>query len=221
MRRLTLVVTGFFLGILFSALPASAEQIQNFRQVSAGFYAGANPFFIGSGDARDDLFPQLVNTGIKTIVDLQGTDVTEAPDSATRAYNDMEEPGEQDGMILKESQFAQAAGIDFQNLPINSNNVVTPEEEVRINQILDLLANASAQAPVYVHCQHGADRTGLIVALYRVLVEKSMTADQANDEWTRYGHDKKARAFQKNLDRYFCSRVSGQGPSVFCASLGF
>ncbi|MDH4133990.1 MAG: dual specificity protein phosphatase family protein [Gammaproteobacteria bacterium] len=33
------------------------------------------------------------------------------------------------------------------------------------------LATDSAQAPVLVHCQHGADRTGTMVALYRMAVQ--------------------------------------------------
>ena len=44
-----------------------------------------------------------------------------------------------------------------------------PEEEdaVRFLQIV----TDPAKTPVLVHCQHGADRTGIMVALYRVAVE--------------------------------------------------
>jgi protein tyrosine/serine phosphatase len=36
---------------------------------------------------------------------------------------------------------------------------------------LRTLRTASRTAPVLLHCQHGADRTGLVMALYRVLYE--------------------------------------------------
>jgi protein tyrosine/serine phosphatase len=33
------------------------------------------------------------------------------------------------------------------------------------------IAADPARAPVFLHCQHGADRTGYLVAMYRVVVE--------------------------------------------------
>ena len=35
--------------------------------------------------------------------------------------------------------------------------------------------------PVLVHCRHGADRTGLIIAIYRILYQ-NWTVDEAKDE---------------------------------------
>jgi len=46
-----------------------------------------------------------------------------------------------------------------------------------------------ARAPVFVHCQHGADRTGLMCAIYRVAVE-GWTKEEAIQEMTKggFGH---------------------------------
>src|SRR6185436_828160 len=33
------------------------------------------------------------------------------------------------------------------------------------------VATDSKRAPVFVHCQHGADRTGTMVAVYRIVVQ--------------------------------------------------
>jgi protein tyrosine/serine phosphatase len=39
-----------------------------------------------------------------------------------------------------------------------------------VNQIEAIMAD-HARRPIFVHCQHGEDRTGLIVGLYRVETE--------------------------------------------------
>ncbi len=45
-----------------------------------------------------------------------------------------------------------------------------PETE-DVLQFLEIMKGAVAEGPVLVHCQHGADRTGLMCAAYRVLVQ--------------------------------------------------
>ena len=42
--------------------------------------------------------------------------------------------------------------------------------------------------PVFVHCQRGADRTGLAVAVYRVAVE-GWSKEKAIEEMVRGGYD--------------------------------
>jgi len=43
-----------------------------------------------------------------------------------------------------------------------------------------------ANRPVFVHCQHGSDRTGMMIAAYRV-VEQGWTPDEAAAELPRFG----------------------------------
>jgi protein tyrosine/serine phosphatase len=38
-------------------------------------------------------------------------------------------------------------------------------------KVLDIINNPDLQ-PVFIHCRHGADRTGTAVALYRIIVQK-------------------------------------------------
>jgi tyrosine-protein phosphatase SIW14 len=44
----------------------------------------------------------------------------------------------------------------------------------------------STNYPIFVHCQHGQDRTGVIVALYRIFYEQ-WTPQAAHDEMMNMG----------------------------------
>ena len=58
-------------------------------------------------------------------------------------------------------------------------------EDKEVVEFLKLVSNPENQ-PVFVHCLHGSDRTGMMCAAYRVVFE-GWTKDQAIDEWTRAG----------------------------------
>ena len=55
-----------------------------------------------------------------------------------------------------------------------------------IIRVLSILANPAGGAPCLVHCQHGADRTGVICAAYRVCVQ-GWTKEAAIDEMRNGG----------------------------------
>jgi protein tyrosine/serine phosphatase len=56
--------------------------------------------------------------------------------------------------------------------------------DAEVAHVLSLLE--ASPPPVFVHCEHGADRTGTIVACYR-LSHDGWTAEQALAEARRYG----------------------------------
>jgi protein tyrosine phosphatase (PTP) superfamily phosphohydrolase (DUF442 family) len=60
--------------------------------------------------------------------------------------------------------------------------------DIKHQTVVDFLRVASDPnaAPVFVHCQHGADRTGTMVAVYRMVVQ-DWNADRAIMEMTRSG----------------------------------
>jgi protein tyrosine/serine phosphatase len=74
---------------------------------------------------------------------------------------------------------ALARGLDLTlvRFPIHTWNI----ERADVVAALRRLRRASQEAPVLLHCQHGADRTGLISALYRILYQ-SWSKDSALDE---------------------------------------
>jgi protein tyrosine/serine phosphatase len=89
--------------------------------------------------------------GIKTVVSL-------------RAFN-------------SDKTLIEGTGIKLIRIPIHTWHIET--EDVVL--ALATIRTAQAKGPVLLHCQHGADRTGLITALYRVLYQ-GWTKDAALDE---------------------------------------
>jgi protein tyrosine/serine phosphatase len=60
-------------------------------------------------------------------------------------------------------------------------------KEADLVRFLQIVTDKNRQ-PVFVHCQHGADRTGAMCAAYRVVVG-GWTKQQAIDEMTQGGFD--------------------------------
>jgi hypothetical protein len=54
--------------------------------------------------------------------------------------------------------------MQYVNVPMTG---LTPPTEAEITKILALL-EGSGTGPVFVHCQRGADRTGAVIAAYRI-----------------------------------------------------
>lgn len=103
---------------------------------------------------------RLARLGVKTIVNLRDDD------SRARA----------------EGIEARAVGLRYFNLPMG--NFGRPAEE-QVERVLAVI-NARENQPVFVHCKRGADRTGTIVAIYRI-EHDGWTSAQAKSEAKRYG----------------------------------
>jgi tyrosine-protein phosphatase SIW14 len=90
------------------------------------------------------------------------------------------------GEVKKERARAQAFGLSFVHLPLH------PVAAPTISQ-LDAAVSVitSAGGPVFVHCDHGSDRTGMVIAAYRIKVQR----------WPA------TRAYQELIDSGFHSRV--------------
>jgi protein tyrosine/serine phosphatase len=74
-------------------------------------------------------------------------------------------------------------------------------------------AAVSADGPFFIHCQHGADRTGTMVAVYRVVVQ-GWSREDAIDEMVRggFGYHVMFRnliAYIRNLDADKLRREAG------------
>lgn len=80
-----------------------------------------------------------------------------------------------------ERKAVEAAGMRYINVPMNG--VVAPPDE-KIAKTLALL-ESSSEGPVFVHCKRGADRTGTVIACYRI----------RHDHWDNPKALKEAKSF--------------------------
>jgi protein tyrosine/serine phosphatase len=76
---------------------------------------------------------------------------------------------------------AAAAGLGYDSLYVKAWH---PEDK-EIVAFLGIVTDPE-RTPVFVHCQHGADRTGTLCAIYRMAVQ-GWTAEEAIEEMTKGG----------------------------------
>ncbi len=90
---------------------------------------------------------------------------------------DLRMPGE---ISPEEETEARADGITYTNIPFTGLGRPTDEQ---VNHVLAVIE--SSPGPVFVHCEHGCDRTGAVIACYRI----------RHDQWTREAALKEAELY--------------------------
>ena len=136
--------------------------MENFHKVRAGLYRGGHPSTAGVA--------YLKKIGIKTIVDLEVADFIEAtPWSISQELSDAKKDGVR---VIRHpmSALEPALSSDFDHM---------------IDTMMEQLDD-TALMPVYVHCAHGQDRTGLVIALERV-IDEGWTPAAAHAEMMKLG----------------------------------
>ena len=128
------------------------------------------------GQPEDGAFSRLAGMGVKTVIDLRGAEHSEA----------------------REKSLVEAAGMHYVSIPMWGMR--SPSDE-QVSSVLKLMNDPSA-GPVFVHCKRGADRTGAVVACYRI----------EHDHWDSASALKEARGlgmswYQLALQHY----VTGYG----------
>lgn len=81
-----------------------------------------------------------------------------------------------------DSQWLAASGIHQVQLPYRTNHV----DDSDVLKALRAIQAAEANGPVLMHCKHGSDRTGLMAAMYRVVVQ-GWSKEDALSEMTQGG----------------------------------
>jgi len=84
--------------------------------------------------------------------------------------------------------------LDYEHIPIPAWRL----KEEHVIQFLKLVIDKS-RTPVFVHCMHGADRTGVMSAIYRIVIE-DWTKEEAIKEMTEGGFG--FHKIWKNLIRF-------------------
>jgi uncharacterized protein (TIGR01244 family) len=85
-----------------------------------------------------------------------------------------------------------ANGMTYKRIPSSAGHV----EPAKIREFLGTVA--SAPGPVFVHCKEGRDRTGLTIAMYRILVQ-GWTREAAVEELRAHGYN---RFWFPGIERY-------------------
>jgi len=102
---------------------------------------------------------------------------SEQPDK--QGFLDLEKLGIKTVLCLRskhnDEEVAKGTGFVLQTLPMKSESIST-------QNIIDALrAIQKAKKPILVHCLHGSDRTGFIIAAYRIVIE-GWTKEEAISE---------------------------------------
>ncbi|MFL6209501.1 MAG: fused DSP-PTPase phosphatase/NAD kinase-like protein [Pyrinomonadaceae bacterium] len=136
---------------------------------------------------------QLARLGVKTIINLR----------------------EDDERADTEEQSARALGLNYYNVALPG---LSRPNDASVEQALALIADPHLQ-PVFVHCRRGADRTGTVIACYRIRHD-GWTAAAATAEAKHYGLSMFERGM-KNYIKEFARRAGAAPPEPKTISRAF
>lgn len=135
-----------------------------------------NDHLYRGGQPSRDGFAHLAAIGVKTVIDLRGI-------------------GEHSQ--AQEQTWVSGDGMRYVSIPMGQLSAPQDAEVVKALSIL----NDSSAGLVFVHCRRGADRTGTIVACYRISHDH-WDNRKALDEARGYGMSRFERAMQHYILRF-------------------
>ena len=138
----------FTLFVLVALAPrsAAAQQagadvpIARFYQVDERLYRGAQPTTAG--------LTRLHALGVRTVINIRD---------------------ERDAAVENERRIVESLGMRFMHIPIKDGNIFNWSRRIpaeTVTRFFEVLG--SAPGPVFIHCKRGTDRTGALVAIYRI-----------------------------------------------------
>jgi len=155
---------------VFKTSPEPAP-VFNFQIVSPGGAAGANAVYRSGQPKGDAEWAYLERIGTKTVVKLN------------ELSKDADE-SEELSLAKKHNINVIPIYVSPEDFPHNWNPWAHPDEKA-LAQAVETLENNN-DLPILVHCSHGKDRTGLVVAVYSVR-NKKYCKDAAFNEMKHYG----------------------------------
>jgi tyrosine-protein phosphatase SIW14 len=142
------------------------------------------------GQPPEAAWTSLASLGIQLIVDLRPA--SEHP-------------------VQAEARAVEAAGMRYVNVPMKGFSAPTADAVLKV---LDLM-QSEAGGSVFVHCRRGSDRTGTVIACYRVL----------HDHWENQKALQEARSYgmyrtERGMMHYILNFNPAPTPGVLAAASG-
>jgi tyrosine-protein phosphatase SIW14 len=141
-----------------------------------------NDRILRGGQPSDDGFKKLAERGVKTVVDLRWVNEHSIP---------------------HEKEIVEADGMRFISVPMKGLSAPSLEQ---MTKVLGILENSDSW-PVFIHCRRGADRTGTVLACYRISHDH-WENQKALEEAKTYGLSVFERAMRGFIEHFQPSQVA-------------
>ena len=162
--------------VLLATLALAARAQIGPRYAELPNFHQVNPQLYRGGQPKAGGLQKLKELGVKTVVNLRGED------DHTRA----------------ESDEARSLGLRYYSIELPE---FSKPKDKEVQGVLGII-NAPENLPIFMHCHHGRDRTGTIVACDRISHD-GWTAEQAKDEARRYGLSWIEFGMKHYIDAYY------------------
>lgn len=169
--------TALFFTVLALAAPAYTQQVKRYEELP-NFKQVSEQLYRG-GQPKREGFQRLAEMGIKTVVNLRAADERARADEAR----------------------AQTAGLRYFNVAMPAH--ARPSND-QIEQVLSIIKNPENES-VFIYCRRGADRTGTVIAVYR-LENEGWTIDRAQQEADESGMFFTQLEMKDFIKNYYCRR---------------
>jgi tyrosine-protein phosphatase SIW14 len=179
-----------FLLVIFLPRNAAAEEavvdvpIARFRQVDEHLYRGAQPTTLG--------LTRLHALGVRTILNVRD---------------------DGDAAVEHEQRLVESLGMQFVHIPIKDGNIFNWSRRIptdTVTRFFEVLA--SVPGPVFIHCKRGTDRTGALVAIYRI-AHNGWDAARALAEANERGMRPWYRGLRKQIETFDRSIIQSAPPT--------
>ena len=184
MRCLRQAVLSVTVVLLLLSTTAFAQDATSYPELPR--FQQVNERLYRSGQPRAGGVARLRELGIKTIINLRGTSAQTQADEAE----------------------ARALGLNYFNVELPRWG---RPSDTRVRHILELI-DAPENGRVLVHCKDGVDRTGMIVAIYR-LTHDGWTSHKALAEAERSGM-RRIQFWMRDYVEDYGDRVAKLGPET-------
>lgn len=144
-------------------------------------YKVSDTLYRGAQPSEEGIF-ELKKLGIKTLINLR----TDSDEDAER-LNGVE--------------------LACESIPISWNPFRSPKD-ADVVKFLQMATDPSKQ-PVFVHCRQGVDRTGLMIAAYRIVIQ-GWNKDEALAEMKQIGFHNRYGKYEKYLRNMDINKIKEQ-----------